>query len=45
MTKQIFSSDYGELGYGPDDDMSRLHYALLPSLPPLDTREGANAIT
>jgi hypothetical protein len=30
-----------ELGYGPEDDLSHLHYATLPSLPPLDTAEGA----
>jgi hypothetical protein len=28
------------LGYGAHTDLSRLHYALLPSLPPLDTPEG-----
>lgn len=28
------------LGYGPGDNLTRLHYALLPSLPPLDTPEG-----
>jgi len=28
------------LGYGPHDDLTRLHYALLPSLPPLDTPNG-----
>jgi len=28
------------LGYGQHTDLSRLHYALLPSLPPLDTPEG-----
>jgi hypothetical protein len=33
-----------ELGYGPDDDLEHLHYALLPSLPPLDTIEGATAV-
>jgi hypothetical protein len=33
-----------ELGYTQDDDMSHLHYALLPSLPPLDTIEGARAV-
>lgn len=32
------------MGYGPDTDLSRLRYALLPSLPPLDTREGAAAL-
>ena len=44
MTEADLLERLGELGYGPDDDLSRLHYALLPSLPPLDTREGANAI-
>jgi hypothetical protein len=33
-----------ELGYSADDDLSHLHYALLPSLPPLDTIEGATAV-
>lgn len=31
-------------GYGPDDDLSHLHYALLPSLPPLDTEDGGRAL-
>jgi len=30
------------LGYGPHHNLTRLHYALLPSLPPLDTPEGGN---
>lgn len=33
-----------DMGYGPADDLSRLLYALLPSLPPLDTPEGARAL-
>jgi len=33
-----------DLGYGPDDDLTNLCYALLPSLPPLDTPEGAEAL-
>lgn len=33
-----------ELGYGPEVDMSHLHYSLLPSIFPLDTREGAAQI-
>lgn len=33
-----------DMGYGPDTDLSRLHYALLPSLPPLDEPEGAKAL-
>lgn len=28
------------LGYGPDDDLSRLHYSLLADWPPLDTDAG-----
>jgi hypothetical protein len=31
-------------GYGPDDDLSHLHYILLPSIPTLDTAEGAQLI-
>lgn len=31
-------------GYGPEDDLSHLHYALLPSMFPLDTRQGADQI-
>lgn len=34
-----------EMGYGPATDLSRLRYALLPTLPPLDTRDGAEALT
>jgi hypothetical protein len=29
------------LGYTREDDLSHLHYALIPSLPPLNTYEGA----
>ena len=32
------------LGYDENDDLSYLHYNLLPSLPPLDTKEGCDAI-
>ena len=32
------------LGYGPGDDLSRLHYYLLPSLPPLDTERGGEVL-
>lgn len=31
----------GDMGYGTESDLSRLRYALLPTLPPLDTAEGA----
>jgi hypothetical protein len=34
----------GDMGYGPDVDLSRQHYILLPSLPPLDTPEGGAAL-
>ena len=34
-----------DMGYGPGSDLSRLKYALLPTLPPLDTAAGAVALT
>ena len=33
------------MGYGAASDLSRLRYALLPTLPPLDTVAGAQALT
>ena len=30
-----------DMGYGPDVDFTRFHYAFAPDLAPLDTREGA----
>jgi hypothetical protein len=33
-----------QFGYTEEDDLSHLHYALIPSLPPLNTPEGASAI-
>lgn len=33
-----------DMGYGPESDLSRLRYALLPSLAPLDTTVGANEL-
>ena len=33
-----------QFGYTEDDDLSHLHYALIPSLPPLNTAEGASAM-
>lgn len=44
MTQADLYERLTELGYGPTDNLERLHYALLPSLPPLDTIEGARAI-
>jgi hypothetical protein len=44
MTQADLQERLYELGYSHNDDLSRLKYALLPSLPPLDTREGAIAV-
>lgn len=44
MTPADLYERLSELGYGPDTDLSRLHYALLPSIPPLDTAEGAEHV-
>ena len=44
MTASDLQQRLMELGYGPEDDLSRLHYALLPSLPPLDETAGASAL-
>jgi len=32
------------LSYGPDDDLSNLRYALIPTLPPFDTAEGGQML-
>lgn len=45
MTPDDLHDRLVEFGYGPSDDLSRLHYALLPSLPPLDTDAGGLALT
>ena len=44
MTEDDLIERLTGLGYGPQDNLTNLHYALLPSLPPLDTTEGAHAI-
>lgn len=44
MTQADLYERLTELGYSQEDDLSNLHYALLPSLPPLDTVEGARAV-
>jgi hypothetical protein len=44
MTEDDLYERASDFGYGPDDDLSRLHYILLPSLPPLDTPEGGAAL-
>jgi AAA domain len=44
MTRADVRERLEDMGYGVDSDMSRFHYALLPTLPPLDTGEGAGAL-
>jgi hypothetical protein len=45
MTPDDLHDRLVEFGYGPTDDLTHLHYALLPSLPPLDTDAGGLALT
>lgn len=45
MTEADIFDRLEDMGYGPDTDLSRLRYALLPTLPPLDTITGADALT
>jgi len=40
MTEADLRERLSDLGYGPDNDLSRLRYFQLPSLPPLDTELG-----
>ncbi len=44
MTEDDVRERLEDLGYGPDIDLSRLHYYLLPSLPPLDTDLGGQVL-
>jgi len=44
MTEDDLYERLEDMGYGPDVDLSHLHYYLLPSLPPLDTAEGGSAV-
>lgn len=44
MTQGDLFERLDALGYGPEVDMSHLHYASLPSLPPLNTEAGAQAV-
>lgn len=44
MTADDLSERLESMGYGADSDLSRLHYALLPSLPGLDEPEGGKAV-
>ena len=44
MTEDDLAERLESMGYGPDTDLSHLHYALLPSLPGLDQPEGGRAV-
>ena len=44
MTAADVRERLADMGYGPADDLSHLHYALLPSLPALDCEEGGKAL-
>jgi len=44
MTADDLSERLVAMGYGPEHDLSRLRYALLPSLPSLDATEGGMAV-
>ena len=44
MTEADLRERLGDLGYGPDDDLSRLHYYSLPTLPSLDTDLGGEIV-
>jgi hypothetical protein len=45
MTEDDLRNRLEDLGFGADDDLSNLHYFLLPTLPPLDNAEGGAAMT
>lgn len=44
MTEADLRERLVDLGYGPDDDLSRLVYFQLPSLPALDTERGGQVV-
>ena len=44
MTPDDLRERLTEMGYGPDDDLSRLHYYQLPTLPPLDSMPGGDVL-
>ena len=44
MTEEDLRERLADLGYGPDDDLSNLHYFQLPALPPLDTVAGGDVL-
>jgi hypothetical protein len=44
MTEADLSERLEQMGFGPDHDLTHLHYALLPSLPGLDQPDGGRAV-
>lgn len=44
MTEDDLHERLSDMGYGPEVDLSRLHYYLLPWLPPLDTDAGGREL-
>ena len=44
MTVNDLKSRLLTMGYGPESNLRHLFYYLLPSLPPLDTRQGGEAV-
>lgn len=44
MTEDDVYERLSDMGYGPDVNLDRLRYATLPSLPPLDTAAGGDAL-
>jgi len=44
MTEADVQERLEDMGYGPGADLSRLCYALLPNLPPLNTADGAGVL-
>lgn len=44
MTQDDVYDRLSDMGYGPDVDLSNLHYYSLPTLPPLDTAAGGDDV-
>lgn len=44
MTEDDLRERLTDMGHGADSDLSLLRYLLLPTLPPLDTRDGGDAL-
>lgn len=44
MTESDLAERLDNMGYGPDSDLTRLHYAVLPSIDPLDTAAGGQTV-